>query len=274
MSGMKKTYGKTMSRNNQNTKTLGSSILNIDTIRGCPHNCESCYAKKNSAINIENFSIPIKVENYTGKRQDDAWYRIGNSGDPATDWKYSEEKVKEQGFVNFFCVTKLQTLRGFTGFFDKLQVSIDTINEAHYKRTLANIETILKEYPLVKIMLRVRSISTTNLHLLILQQQVVDFANLNNLPVLETRLRFNRVDSYEKYSLVKEDYEMRADKMTRPIHGKQFIVNAKKYYDCDLSGAKCENCSNCTLPWVTQQFKKKGEFIAPVKRKGVYKEAA
>ena len=124
----------------------------------------------------------------------------------------------------------------------------------------------------MKIMLRIRSISTTNLRLMMLQNEAIYFANLYNLPVLETRVRFNRKDSREKYELSTEDYEMRADKMTRPIHGKKFVIGAKKYYDCDLFGAKCESCSNCTLPWSKDQFKQKGEFIAPSKSK--YKEAA
>jgi len=274
MAKMKETYGNYMSRNKQNTKTLGSAIYNIDTFRGCNLNCESCYAKKNSAKTIEKFEIPVKVEKFVGKRQDDTWYRIGNSGDPATGWKYSEELVKKQGFKKFFCVTKLQTLAGFTGFFDKLQVSVDPLNKKHFFRTLKNIETLLKDHPNVKIMLRIRSVSTINPDLLMLQDTAVKFANMHNLPVLETRMRFNRKDSIEKYNLSPDDYEMRSDKMTRPKHGEIFLVGAKKYYDCDLNGAKCENCSNCTLPWSTEQFQKKGEFIAPSKSKGVYKEAA
>ena len=89
MAKMKETYGNTMSRNKQNTKTLGSAIYNIDTFRGCPHACESCYAKKNSAKTIERFEVPVKVEKFVGARQDEYWYRIGNSGDPATGWAYS-----------------------------------------------------------------------------------------------------------------------------------------------------------------------------------------
>ena len=122
-------------------------------------------------------------------------------------------------------------------------------------------------------MLRVRSVSTTNLKILMLQQEAVTFSNLNNLPILETRMRFNNKTSFEKYDLVPEDYEWRGS-YYRATHGLKHIVGAKKYYDCDLYGAKCENCSNCTLPWTKEQFEKKGEFIAPRKSKGAYKEAA
>ena len=272
---MKKTYGSTMSRNSQNTKCKGSSIFNIDTFRGCPHKCESCYAKRNCAIVIENFNTPIKVEKFVGKLQDNVWYRIGNSGDPAMNWKYSEKLVKEWKFKQFFSVTKLQSLKGFTGFFDKLQVSVDPLNEKHFRKTLDHVEYILKNYPKVKIMLRVRSVSTTNLKILMLQQEAITFSNLNNLPILETRMRFNNKTAFEKYSLVKEDYEWRGS-YYRAKHGLKHIIGAKRYYDCDLYGAKCANCSNCTLPWTTEQFEKKGEFIAPKKYKdiNIYKEVA
>jgi len=265
-------YNNKVNRNKQNTKCLGSAIYNIDTSRGCTHNCESCYAKK-SAFTKE-FTVPVRVEEFVGKRQDQAWYRIGNSGDPAFDWKHSEKLIKKNEFKKFFCVTKLQSIKGFTGFFENLQVSVDTLNEKHYQRTLDNIEKLLKKFPKVKIMLRIRSVSTTSLHLILLQQKAVDFANLYNLPVLETRVRFNRKDSIEKYQLDSTDYFMSKGKQTKPVWGKRFLTSAKKYYDCDLNGAKCENCGNCTQPWTDEQFEREGEFIAPTKSKGAYKEAA
>ena len=66
----KETYGNKMNRNSQNTKCKGSEIYNIDTFRGCPHNCESCYANRNSSIAIQKFEIPKRVEKFVGKLQD------------------------------------------------------------------------------------------------------------------------------------------------------------------------------------------------------------
>jgi len=269
----KETYGNQMNRNKQNTKCLGSEIYNIDTFRGCPHNCESCYANRNSSISIKKFEIPVKVENFVGKLQKEAWYRIGNSGDPAMNWKYSEELIKEWKFPKFFCVTKLQSIKGFTGYFDRLQVSVDPLNTKHFFKTLENIKTLLKEFPKVKIMLRVRTVSTVDPDILMLQDTAVKFANTHNLPIMETRMRFNSKSAIEKYSLVAEDYKWRKGYI-RPHDGLRFLVGAKKYYDCDLYGLKCANCSNCTLPWTNEQFKKKGEFIAPSKNIQPYKEVA
>ena len=270
---MNEIYNHFVNRNLQNTKCKGSCIYNIDTYRGCPNNCESCYAKRNSALCISNFQIPVKVEKFEGKLQEDVWYRIGNSGDPATNWKYSEQLIKKWSFKQFFCVTKLQSIKGFTGFFNNLQVSVDPLNEKHFFKTLKNIEVILKNFPNVKIMLRVRSSSTYDLKILKLQQESILFSNINNLPILETRMRFNNKTAFEKYNLVKEDYSWRGS-YYRPHHGLRFLVGAKKYYDCDLYGLKCANCSNCTLPWTTEQFKKKGKFIAPSKTIEIYKEIA
>jgi len=269
----KETYGSTVNRNKQNNKCKDSEIWNIDTFRGCPNQCESCYAKRNCAIVIKNFDIPIKVEKFVGKLQDDAWYRIGNSGDPAMSWKHSEKLIKKWKFKRNFCVTKLQSIKGFTGYFDKLQVSVDPLNSKHFFKTLENIETLLKEFPTVKIILRVRTVSTTNTSLLTLMDTAVKFANTHNLPIIETRMRFNNKACIEKYDLVKDEYKWRKGYI-RPHDGLKFLVGAKKYYDCDLYGLKCVNCSNCTLPWTTKQFKKRGEFIAPSKTIQPYKEAA
>jgi len=258
-------YTNKMSQKAQNDKCKGGSVYNIDTWRGCKNACVDCYPKRLAMK--KKFECPVKVTEFRGKRQDDEniWYRIGNSGDPATGWKHSEELAKKQGYKRVFCVTKLQSLKGYTGYFDKLQVSVDPFNEKHFYKTLTNVETLLKEYPAIKIILRIRSASTSNLKLTILQNEAVVFANLHNLPVMETRMRFLKKIRFEQFNLVAEDYEWRGGYF-RPKHGKKFIVGAKRYYDCDLYGAKCANCSNCTLPWKTEQFEKKGEFIAPFKK--------
>jgi len=268
---MKKVFGSTMSRNKQNTKCKGSAIFNIDTFRGCPNKCESCYAKRNCAITIQNFDKAIKVEKFVGKRQKDIWYRVGNSGDPATNWKYSEKLLKLWGFQQFFSVTKLQTIKGFSGFFNKLQVSVDPLNKKHFLKTLANIEILLKKFPEVKMVLRVRTVSTIDLDILMLQDTAIKFANMHNLPILETRMRFNNNTAFDKYNLVKSDYEWRGS-YYRPLHGLKFLLGVKKYYDCDLFGMKCINCANCTNTWSKEQFDKEGKFIAPSKRVRVYKE--
>jgi len=218
--------------------------------------------KKLSFI-IRHFEVPIKLIAFKGKVHKDAWYRFGNSGDPCMDWAHSEELVEKYKFINFFCVTKLQTLKGFTGFFNKLQVSVDPFNAIHFKHTLKNVETILKKYPQVKIVLRIRSVSTTNKEILSLLDTAVKFANKHNLPVMETRMRFNKKEAVEKYALIEKNYERRKDMSTRPKYGQIFLENVEKYYDCDLYGKKCLNCSNCTLLWTDTQYKKKGEFIAP-----------
>jgi len=36
-------YCSVMNMNRQTDKCKGSEIKNVDTIRGCPFNCESCY---------------------------------------------------------------------------------------------------------------------------------------------------------------------------------------------------------------------------------------
>ena len=263
---MKDHYNDVMFLNNQNGKSEGTNIQNIDTIRGCPLNCESCYAKKLSAISVKTFSKPINIKEFTGKVHDDRVYRIGNYGDPCIDWSHSESIVTEYRIFNNFIVTKLTTLEGFTGLFKRLQVSVDTLNLAHYKKTLENVWKLKRDFPDVKIVLRIRSLSSHRPDLMLLQQEAVIFANQFGLPILDTRLRFQKKDAIQRYDLVEEDYEWRGS-FLRPVHGKVFIRGSQKYYDCDLYGNHCKDCKNCEITWHDKQFNRNGAFIADHRNK-------
>jgi hypothetical protein len=258
---LKKKYSKKMSVNSQNSKGDGTNIMNIDTIRGCPLNCESCYAKKNTSRTIGNFEIPVKVEEYTGKVHQDRLYRIGNYGDPSINWRHSESIARKYGLENNFVVTKLVYTKGFTGYFKRLQVSVDTLQKGHLDLTLHNVKKIYWEYPDVKMVLRIRSISSHNQILMMRQQEAVNLANEMGIPVLDTRLRFTRKDAEDKYLLVAEDYEWRGSYL-RPKHGKIFLEDVERYYDCDLFGNHCKDCKNCELTWEDKQYRANGNFIA------------
>ena len=239
-------YGPCMEISNQNAKTQGTNIINIDTIRGCKNACESCYAKYNTCYSIKNFDIPVKVLEFKGKAKDENVYRIGNFGDPATDWAHTCETVKNLGLKKFFVVTKLQDIKGFDGSLIKnMQVSLDTLNKEHLDITLKNILSISKANPDVSIILRIRSFSSTDKRLNVQQEKAVDFAEKNNLRILETRIRFKRkYESIEKYSLDTKDYEYRGG-FLRPKKGKTFLKSNKRHSICDLKELKCAGCSNC-----------------------------
>jgi len=266
---MNKTYNDTVQINAQNEKVKGTNIHSSDTIRGCPNGCESCWAKRNSCRSIEHFEKPIKVNHFKGKVKQDDWYRFGNQGDPAIDWEHSEKVVKKLNIKKFFAVTKLLSLKGFTGYFKNLQVSVDPLNKTHFFRTLENVTKLMRDFPETRIVLRVRSCSTYDVGILILQDTIVKFANERGLPIMETRVRFNNKSAFEKYSLVKEDYHWNKG-YYRPKNGLIFLTGVERYYDCDLYGLKCKNCSNCTSTWEDVQFHKKGNFIAPHREKEKY----
>jgi hypothetical protein len=258
---MKPKYSPKMNVNNQNDKGDGTQIMNIDTVRGCHLNCESCYAKRNSARTIENFEIPVKVEEFTGKVHEDRLYRIGNYGDPCINWNHSESLAREYNITNNFVVTKLVYLKGFTGFFNKLQVSVDTLQKGHFDLTLHNIKEVYWKFPHVKMVMRIRSISSHDNVLMMRQQQAVELANELGIPVLDTRLRFQRKDAVDQYLLVEEDYEWR-NSFLRPKHGKIFLEDVERYYDCDLFGNHCKDCKNCEITWHDKQFRSEGKFVA------------
>ena len=259
--GMTDTYADTMYINNQNGKMVGSKIINIDTIRGCPYGCVSCYAKKTSSRTIRDFATFVRVQKFTGKVHPEYEYRIGNQGDPCLDWKHSEELIQKYKITNIFVVTKLINLKGFTGFFTRLQVSVDPFDRAHFYQTLKNIDIVLKKYPQVKIVIRVRSCSTRRLDLMMLQKESVTFANMRKLPIMETRMRFKDKKAIEDFQLNEDDYEWNRS-FLRPKHGLKFIPKVKRYYDCDLYGNHCANCQNCSITWDKKQHKKCGEFIS------------
>jgi hypothetical protein len=59
---MNQTYCNKMFLNNQNRKAKHTDIINVDTVRGCANNCDSCFAKRNSAITIKHFEIPVLIQ--------------------------------------------------------------------------------------------------------------------------------------------------------------------------------------------------------------------
>lgn len=245
---MLKTYVAKMNLNLQNKKLDESNIYNIDTIRGCPNKCESCYAKKNSARNVEHFEIPIKVEEFSGKVHPERIYRIGCVGDPAWDWEHSEKLIKEYGIPQFFVVTKLQKIKGYTGFFKKMQVSLDPFNKVHMQRSMENILILLEQFPDIRVVTRIRSVKTQDETLAATQQQAVDFSNRFKLPVLETRMRFNDKKVIEKYKLDEKFYTW-SGSLLIPALGKRILKGVKILYDCDLMKEGCAGCRNCEVPF-------------------------
>jgi hypothetical protein len=246
-----KKYAPTMNIAYSNAKTEGVDICNADTCRGCNNRCESCY-QRISSRKSDLFFIPVPIHRFTGKVDQNIWYRFGNAGDPAYDWVNSERLIKKYNFEKFFAVTKLQNIEGFTGVFEKMQVSVDIFNVTHMLITLQNIEYILNNFYEVKVVLRVRSCSTTDQELLDRMAHAVAFANEHHLPILETRIRFLHYrEAIKKYSLIVEDYRpvKSSDMFMRPIHNKSFLKEVDRYYACDFSGNKCKGCKNCLTIW-------------------------
>lgn len=241
---MYKTYSSKLFLNRQNAKVLDTPIISCDTIRGCTNDCAECYAKKLSSRLISNFNIPVKVTQYTGKVYPENIYRIGNYGDPATDWSHTETMLKEYNLVaNSFCVTKLQSIEGFSGLVKNLQVSLDPLNIKHFRTTLNNLDKIKSSE--LNIVLRIRSLDTFNPEAMMLMNLGVLYANKNNFTVLETRLRFKSKESaITKYELNPKSYEFRKSWL-RPKVGIKFLKGVDSHKVCDLKDTKCAGCRNC-----------------------------
>ncbi len=246
---LRETYLKKMSINNQNSKAIGTDIINVDTVRGCNNGCESCYAKRNCSLSVRHFDEPVLVELFLGKVAIDKYYRFGNFGDPATDWAHTERMVKGHGFdlEKSFFVTKLQNADGFSGLLKHLQVSIDPLIPDHFFKTEDNILKIMSRFPDTNIVLRVRSVRSEDHIINTLQQRAIELANENDLAVLETRIRFNGIkNTFDRYKLVPEEYSFRKGYL-RPKFLARHLVGAKYHLLCDEYEKKCKGCTQCTV---------------------------
>lgn len=237
-------YTEKMSINHTNSKSKGSPIVNLDSVRGCGNNCDSCYAKRNSCKSIKHFDNPVPVRVLIGKSKDDHYYRFGNFGDPAYDWQHTENLISRYHIKKFFVVTKLQTLNGFTGFVKNIQVSVDPLIPDHFKITMNNIKILLELQLRPNIVMRIRSVSSMDQQINKLQYEAVSFANTNSIPVLETRIRFTEKKAINKHNLVASDYSYRKGYL-RSNYGTRFLRNVTWHFVCDEEEVKCKGCLNC-----------------------------
>jgi len=192
------------------------------------------------------FHIPVEIQNYTGKVDPNALYRIGTVGDPATNWSHTESLIKSTGFKNFFCITKLQSVAGYTGLCNRLQVSVDPLNPEHFELTLNHVEYLLEFFPETQIILRIRSCASSTLWINILQRQAIDFAKKYNLTVLETRIRFRKKSDLKKYCICDKYYSFRKN-FFRPHKGISFLKIDSPI--CDKFEKSCKGCLNCVNLW-------------------------
>lgn len=182
----------------QNTKLAGSNIVAVDTIRGCTNNCPSCFANAGGGQgNITHTALVPQT--WTGTLNPKNVLRVGEVGDPAMDWSYSNGLVsdainrsKGASFdKNLFAITKLQSIEGFDPkIWRNLEVSLDPLMPDHMATTMRNIQAIKQMDPSVNIVVRIRSFKSRNPELMAEQQKAVDFANKQGLEILETKLRF------------------------------------------------------------------------------------
>jgi hypothetical protein len=266
---LKETYGSKMAITNTNAKSKGSPIVNLDSIRGCTNNCESCFAKKNSCKSIKYYDRPVPIEKLYGRVDSERYYRFGNFGDPATDWTHTEKLVDKYNIPNTFFVTKLQKLEGFSGVLKNLQISVDPLNKEHFYITLQNIEALLSNDSKLSIILRVRSVATWSDEINNLQDEVVKFANSHGLPILETRVRFTTKDyAITKYELDTDEYSFRRGYL-RPNFRTKFLRDVKYHYICDEAELKCKGCENCIklLNWKPEK-KDQISIRKPIKKSG------
>jgi len=197
---------------------------------------------------------------------DKTFLRIGVVGDPASNWEHTNEVMKKKlngkGFENVVYVSKLQRIDGFDpSVIKNMHVSVDPFNKEHMDKTMANVLALKKRDPDLNIVLRIRSFDSKNPELMGNLKQAVQFANDNDLPVLETKMRYTKTvatllemntASYHETDGVniKANHNFLGTggydaKEKKAFKNEGNALKANKYYECDKLLEGCQSCGNC-----------------------------
>jgi hypothetical protein len=179
-------------------------IIGADTVQGCDQMCYECYAAKITAKTGIRHQNPIKAV-LKGSLQANEILRIGTNGEPGKDWNHTALQVKDlierstkgDNVVtpekNIFFISKMLNINGWNpDYIKNVEVSLDPLYPDHMRQSMINVARIKTQYPDTNFVLRIRSIASNDPSIMAVQQDAVDFANELALPVLETKLRFNK----------------------------------------------------------------------------------
>lgn len=273
-------YAPEMGVQNVNSKGVGSTVLQDDTIRGCDQNCFGCYANKLTGQAQIEHEVPVRTE-LKGKLNDQDLMRIGTVGEPAKDWNWTNEQIgkvversqKSGANVtpekNTYAITKLLNLDGYnSAAVPNLEVSIDPLYPAHMRQSMANALRLKNQFPDANVVLRIRSIQSLNPDLMASQKAAVDFAKRFEFPVLETRMRFNRNDAFDILELDPSKYHKVGNqwKVKEPILKGQ----VKDWHMCDRLGTgTCATCQTCQNLMVNRRGQNISQVNAALEREGI-----
>ena len=239
-------YSRTLSLANVNKKIKGTSIVGIDTFRGCKHGCLDCYANKMSKISRKDFANAIPVTEFKGKIDPAKTYRFGTVGDPDHDWSHTSfiiGTMKGLGLRNYFLITKLQSTEGIDpDHIKNLQVSLDPLNKKHFFKTLRNLKEIIGTIDNIQI--RLRTVSTSSRDINRLQDIGVEFARKYGIEILETKMRFSK----KKYLDILQLHGYERAKNAYRIEGSILKSLGVKAKHCDNNNTgSCADCNICPL---------------------------
>lgn len=208
---------------------------------------------------------------------DHTFLRVGVVGDPASNWEHTHKQMekllkKSKGDLDrVLFVSKLQRMDGLDPKKIKnIQVSIDPFNEKHMKRTMENALKIKRANPEINMIIRIRSFQSKNKKLMDNLQQAIDFVNKNDLPVLETKMRFTtpiadllEMDREYYHKPKKIDKEGKEVERGANIKANHNFLKGKvnKHLECDPLLKGCQFCGNCVnhctqnYPWKKKEEK-------------------
>jgi len=232
--------------NQSNAKTQGSDVRSSDTVWGCANACKDCYARRCAMRDSGTFRPTLC--NLTGRPIPGQVYRFGTMGDAATDWTHTHKQIqckRTEGMNAYFIITKLQHYSEHARA-HPLQVSLDPLTPKETQRTLRNLRRLLAK-PHQPIMLRIKSIATSDPILIGRQTRYLAFARKHNLPVLETPWRTFRKTNLTQYNMLRFMYAWIKNNY-RMLGSFLYTLPSGAYADikvCDLRGEGCAACGIC-----------------------------
>jgi hypothetical protein len=243
-------------------KTGGSQIRAADTVRGCGNKCLNCYALGGANQQCVDHTVEV-LNDLEGKLNPGEVLRIGEVGDPASNWQWSNHQMQKlygrsPGMAyddSLFAITKLQSIEGYDPtIWRNLEVSIDPLNPVHMKKTMENIDKIRKMDPTVNIVARIRTLASKDPMIKQNLNDAVQFAQSRKLPVLETRIRFKNKMMRDvlnldetMYAQVGPQYKLK-EPMLENLEGVESMM-------CGTgSTGKCVTCQNCEKVFSFNEF--------------------
>ncbi len=163
------------------------------------------------------------------------------------DSRMKQERVSAER--NVFYISKLLNIEDFNPDTVKnIEISMDPLYPDHMRQTMINVLRVKDMYPDTNIALRIRSVDSYDKGLQATMAAAIDFANITKLPVLETKLRFEKQDVSTRLLDLTDEYKKKGNQIKLVGSAVKDKITKDKYFICNelgVTAGACSKCRNC-----------------------------